>query len=255
MPPLMAGVIQNPYGYIMNKVIFFLLLVMSSSINADQSKDWINYLENPRYEEYRLKKENFKDGYLSHDFSKIFKPKNKFLGFIEPDFRRLKIKFESIEKISGDEYQVVGTTVVKGNICNFTGMVTIQEVREYSELHFGVVEENRSEEIQSQGVVIATYEFLESKSQKYSGIFSGIMTAYWYMNAKGELKYDNIEYFSDNYKNNQYIGVWRMYGSNKVKIANWGEHRIPFAIGLDVGASEFGVHSKYINNGWEDYNF
>lgn len=239
----------------MKKIILAISLFICSYLNADQSQKWLHSLENPRYKIFELKSENLKDKYAKYDFSEVFTPKTEILGYIDPNFRRLKMTLKNVIKVSDDEYKVIGYSEVKGNRCDFEGSINIQQIREYKEYHYGVDDEYKNKGIQSQGIVIGTYKFSESPNQKYSGIFSGIMTSYWYIDSKSDLKLDNIEYFSDNYKHNQYVGVWRMYGSKKQKKANWGEFRIPFSGDLDIGAGEFGINPKYIENGWEELRY
>lgn len=236
------------------KIISLILLLLGSTyLSADQTSKWLNSLVKPRYKVYELKSENLKANFEKYDFSDIFTPKTKVLGFIDPNFRRLKMNFEKVEKLSNDEYSVVGYSEVRGNRCGFEGIISIQQVREYKQFQYGIDDEYKSKGIKSQGIVIGEYKFKENPKQKYSGLFSGLMTGYWYINSEGNLKLDNIEYFSDNYKHNQYVGTWQMYGSNKTKVANWGEFRIPFSSGLDIGAAEFDAHPDYYESGWEDH--
>ena len=120
-------------------------------------------------------------------------------------------------------------------------------------MHYGADDEYKDQGIKSQGLLLAKYIFNENKEQKYSGTFKGIMTLFWYVDKSGNIKYDDIESFSDNYVNNQYVGTWSQYGRTTEKVANWGEYRVPFPGDLDIGAGEFGVNPKYYKQGWQDY--
>lgn len=106
--------------------------------------------------------------------------------------------------------------------------------------------------MKAQGKLSGTYEFHEEKSKKSCGLFKGKMYVLWYVDSDGKLQYDDIESYSDFYKNNQYEGTWVSANGKIKKIANWGEYRIPDSGDLDIGAGEFGANPKYKNQGWED---
>jgi hypothetical protein len=243
-----------------NKIVFSLTMIigislLSLSTQAAQRDNWLQSLENPRWEIDQLKKDNLKARYSKYDFSTLLMPRNDFLGYIEPDFRRLKIKFTSIKKdpVAQDQYIVTGYSIVKNIKCDFEGVIKLIQVREYKQMHFGVDDEYKDRGIQSQGILLAEYVFNENKEQKFSGIFEGIMTLYWYLEENGHIAYDDIESFADNYKNNQYVGTWTQYNGTKRKVANWGEDRIPFSEDLDIGAAEFSPDPKYYKQGWQDF--
>jgi hypothetical protein len=46
--------------------------------------------------------------------------------------------------------------------------------------------------------------------------------------------------------------MWTANGASRVKVANWGEFRIPDSGDLDIGAGEFGPNPKYLKQGWDD---
>ncbi len=233
--------------------LVFTLLSMPAQ--AEQKDKWIQSLENAKWEIYRLKEDNFKSKYTKFDFSALLTPRSDFLGYIEPNFRRLRIKFTTVKKESGkqEQYKVIGYSIVRNNKCNFEGVIKITQIREYKQMHYGVDEEYKDRGLQSQGILLGEYVFNENKKQKFSGIFEGIITLYWYTDKEGHIKYDDIESYSDNYKNNQYIGTWRQHNRENKKAANWGEYRIPFSEDLDIGAAEFFVNPKYRNEGWQDF--
>lgn len=121
-------------------------------------------------------------------------------------------------------------------------------------MHYGDDDMYKNSGFQSEGLVLANYELHEKPSQKYSGVFKGVMTLYWYVDKDGIIKYDDIgSSYQDGYNNNEYIGTWTLYGRKTGKVANWGEYRIPFSGDLDIGASEFYANRKYESRGWEDY--
>lgn len=240
----------------MRKVVIFLLIILySSSAFCDQKSTYLHDLENPRYRFKMLKKENKIKDYLHYDFSTLFVPKSKFLGFIGLDYKRMRIYYHSVAKDQNNDsaYQVHGSSIVGNNLCIFQGEIKIIQVREYKNMHLGVDLIFKDAGIKSQGILIAEYTFKENIEQKYSGVFKGIMTLQWYVDRYGLLNYDNISAYADGYSNNQYVGYWEQYNKMLKKVANWGEYRIPYSGDLDIGAGRFGVNPKYSQNGWEDY--
>ncbi len=120
-------------------------------------------------------------------------------------------------------------------------------------MHFGVDDEYKNQKIKKQGVVIAAYDLLEDSLQRHSGFFNGILFTAWYINRFGKLMYDDIEIYSDRYRNNQFIGTWTDYKSRKMEKCNWGDYRIPNSGDLDIGAGEFSPDDKYLKYGWQTY--
>jgi hypothetical protein len=239
----------------MTKILALVFTLLSVLAQADQRDKWIQSLESPEWEIFRLKDDNFKSKYIKFDFSALLTPRTDFLGYIEPNFRRLKIKFTTVKKESGpqDQYKVIGYSIVKNNKCDFEGVIKIIQIREYKQMHYGVDDKYKGRGIQSQGILLGEYVFNENEKQKFSGIFEGIMTLFWYVDKKGHIKYDDIQSDSDNYQNNQYVGTWRQHNRENKKVANWGEYRVPFSEDLDIGAGEFGVNPKYYKEGWYDF--
>lgn len=240
------------------KKLFLLLILFFASISVahgKQTDEWLKQLENPTYESDRLKDENLKSKYLKYDFSTLLTPRYDFFGYIDPNYRRIKIYFTSISKNQHepDIYNIKGISIVANNKCTFEGEIKVKQIREYKNMHFGCDEEFKDAGFKAQGILFGEYNFKENPKQKYSGVFEGVMTLYWYVDKHEIIHYDDIESFRDGYKNNQYIGTWSMYGGNTKKTCNWGEYRIPFSGDLDIGAGDFGVNPKYYNRGWEEF--
>jgi hypothetical protein len=236
-------------------LIFTMLLmtpVLSFCQEMNNSDNWLKQLENPNRKSDRLKRENSTEKYRIYDFSPFLKPESEFLGFIGSDYRRIMIKFISVRRdVNPEIYQINGSSLVNNNKCDFTGQITVRQIREFETLHFGVDEKYRDSGIKAQGVLIGDYSLKENKNQAHSGEFSGIMTLWWYIDKDGKLRYDDINSYSDSYRNNQYIGVWKNFTDNEEKTCNWGEYRIPFSGDLDIGAGEFSPNKKYYDKGWK----
>jgi hypothetical protein len=188
-----------------------------------------------------------------YNFSKQLMPTTEFLGFIDPKFQRMFIKFKSVTKDPSDPsvYLVKGTSKVKNNSCDFSGKIRVTEIEKINPMHYGVDDEYKDKGIKSEGVLHGDYEFAENEKQKYSGVFKGTMVMFWYVDHKSHLQLDDMEAsYSDSYKNNQYAGTWTENGKILEKQANWGEYRIPNSGDLDIGAGEFGADPKYSESGW-----
>jgi len=236
----------------MKLLIWTFLLFTSISFAQSSEKFLTDFLL-----ESELKSENFLDNYSHFDFSNIWTEteNNSVLGIIGEDHQRIKIKLISVFRISNNPllYTVYGKSNVKDNVCEFYGQIVIKEIREVKELHFGVDDEYADKGIKSQGILIADYEFFENKGQKHSGIFKGKLYSKWYLNSKDKIEYDNIENISDGYTNNAFVGIWKSYTTEKEKVCNWADYRVPNASqDFDIGAGEFSVSEKYWDKGWLD---
>lgn len=168
------------------------------------------------------------------------------IGFIGDNYQRFYIHFISVIKnpIKSNEYLIYGKTNVKNNICEFQGKIEIKEAYTY-------VYQDISELMQ--GEIKGTYEFYENPSENGSGVFIGEFTTDFFINQNDEIKYNGLTIVADGFKNNQFEGTWTSYKSEKTKICNWGDYRIPNSGNLDIGAGEFSPDEKYNNMGWENY--
>lgn len=235
-------------------IILISLFTVSVAAYANQEREWIRQLEHPKNKQDELKYGNFLLKYIHYDFSTLFTPRSDFFGYIGKNYRRLQIVFTSITKspVNNTKYLVKGISIASGNKCNFSGMLEIKQIHEFKNIHYDADDMPKNEEAQSQGLLLANYELDENPTQKYSGVFKGVMILYWYVDKDGILKSD-IYVSSGRFINNQYIGSWTEYGKKVGKVANWGEHRVPFPGDLDTGENVFHVNPKYKSHGWEDY--
>jgi hypothetical protein len=149
------------------------------------------------------------------------------------------------------KYEITGYSVVHNNKCDFSGSIVITQIREFKQMHFGADDKYKNAGIQSQGIAYGRYSFKENPDQSHVGIFEGNMALWWYVDKDGEIRFDDIRKNADSFKNNQYCGTWTEYGKSKSKPCNWGEYKIPFSGDLDIGATEFSVNPKYLDQGWK----
>lgn len=169
------------------------------------------------------------------------------MGFIGENYQRLYIRFISViqNKEKPYEYYVYGKTKVKNNICEFQGLLEIKGVKVYIHPEFPNLKT---------GFINGVYQFFENKNQQGTGIFKGIFTLNWYIDSKGDLRYDALMFDADGYRNNQFEGTWTSYKGGQIKKCNWGDFRIPDCGDLDKGEGEFYLNEKYSKFGWESYS-
>ena len=166
-----------------------------------------------------------------------------YIGFIDIKIkRRLEINFLKIEKSTTNDslYIAKGKTKVGKNVRLFEGDIKIKHVYFFAE-HSKGLEDDMVGKIKSQGIIIADYHFREDKKLSATGIFEGKVLLRWYINNKGVFLFDDIEEYSDDYRNNQFVGTWTSYKTGVKKVANWGICRIPCSGDLDWGAVHFAV--------------
>lgn len=206
-----------------------------------------------------LNPENVIANYVHFNFSDLWihTANHLIVGIIGADYQRIKIKLTSVKKSSSaypNVYIVSGKSMVNGIITDFHGSIKLAKIKKIKKLHFGVDDEYRDKGIKTEGILIAEYEFKENKNQIHSGLFKGQLYSKWYLNSNNQIKYDDIQSFADGYINNAFIGIWKEYSTNKEKICNWGDYRVPkINQDFDIGAGEFSPSEKYYDKGWGNY--
>lgn len=172
------------------------------------------------------------------------------LGFIGDNYQRIRVKFLNAAKTNATTYTVTGKTMVKENVCSFSGTMVIDKVttvnREF---------ENERGQIEKKQVYVLSghYTFNEDKNCSHAGVFRGMFQSSFYIDGNNSVHYDDVESYADGFKNNQFQGSWTAYNSKAGKTCNWGDYRIPKAGNLDMGAGEFSPDEKYLKNGWQTY--
>ncbi|WP_433811027.1 hypothetical protein [Flavobacterium johnsoniae] len=233
----------------MKKIILFICLVFSFNLWSQ------NLCRTQILEQEELFQKNELNKYSKYDFSKLWTQTDNTLiyGIIGDNYQRILIKLISVKRnpSKNNEYLVSGKSMVKSNICDFSGKITITKVQEIKKLRFGVDDEYKTAGIKNQGLLAASYEFVENKQQKSSGKFLGTIQTLWYLDKNDLMNYNDIESYSDKYFNNAFIGIWKSNNSAKEKICNWADYRVPNVnCDFDLGAGELSVSDKYQKNGW-----
>ena len=201
--------------------------------------------------------ENIKDELIQNDISILFTKVNNssVLGFIGDNYQRFRIKLVSVIRNPNNtaQYFVYGKSMVKGNVCEFQGVFEVKKAFTYK-----VAEspDPIKEADWIQGIITGEFSLFENPKQNNTGIFKGVFASKWYRQKNGtEIKYDDIMQDSDGFNNNQFVGTWTSYKTASTKVCNWGDYRIPMSGDLDMGEGLFTPNKKYINNGWQEYDF
>lgn len=231
----------------MNRLIFTILLILSFSVSYTQTnkKDTIDF--KTQLKSIDLVNILAPDSISSEapmDIHKFKRP--EILGFIDTNYTRFQIHFITIKKDKDNpfQYKVIGKTNVKNNICDFQGTITVKKSKLYTSQEFPEFKE---------GFILCDVIFFEDSNQVGSGIIKGKLTTNFYLDKKGQLKYNDLMLVADGFSNNEQVGTWTSYKTNKSKICNWGDFRIPNSNDFDMGAGEFSPADKYLQNGWQSY--
>jgi hypothetical protein len=203
-----------------------------------------------------LNPQEYRDRFLKYDFGLLWTKSDYPLGFIGQNYQRLHIKIVSAKRDADhpDSYLVSGKSMVKKNICDFTGEIKITNVRLFKTIRGCEKDTSVPGRITQEGIVAGEYHFAERRDQKHAGTFDGVFCSSWYIDKDGKLQYDDLEAgCDDGYCNNQFLGTWKGYHSKKAETCNWGDSRIPQSGELDDGAGEFYPDKKYLRYGWQTY--
>ncbi|GHU96170.1 hypothetical protein FACS1894156_6880 [Bacteroidia bacterium] len=200
---------------------------------------------------------NFYEQIKKYDLSEVLAPdsigdgrkikKSEILGFIGDNYQRFYIHFISIiqNPTNSYEYFAYGKTKVKQNICTFQGTIKVSEAK----LN---VESGDCTDCQ-QGYAVCDVLLFEDGKLSGTGFFEGKLTTNFTFDTKGNIEYDAIYLSADGFSNNGFVGNWTSYKTKIAKKCHWGDYRIPESSDLDIGAGEFIINDKYVNNGWENF--
>lgn len=230
----------------MNRHLLTLLILLVTNFSFGQ-KNSLEFKTQILTSEY-INKTDIKNEFLKYDISPLLtQTRNSVVfGLIGDNYQRIRIKLISVikNKENPSQYFVYGKSMVKENICEFQGTITITNVFNFKETDIPGIK---------QGKVVGEYLFNENPSQKHVGQFKGIFSSNWYFDKDGNLKYDDLSDVADGFTNNEFVGIWTSYSGATIKICNWGDSRIPMSGDLDDGTGEFHPSAKYQANGWLTY--
>jgi hypothetical protein len=228
----------------MNIVYIFLILLgtlVFPVVATSQQSQSVNYY--PVIKSFDLKKLWHADSIqIEGDGENM--PFPEPLGYIGDNYQRFYIHYSSVVKSSAYTYKVTGKTMVKGNICRFSGTIRVVKATLYEE---------SNDPRYKQGSLTCAITFYEDSTQPSTGIIKGRLTTDFCLNSKGNISYNALMAVADGYYNNQCEATWTSYKTGKSKKCNWGDYRIPDCKDLDVGAGVFIANEKYIRSGWGEF--
>lgn len=202
-----------------------------------------------------LSRNELKDQLIKHDFSSLFTHTDNSVvyGFIGDNYQRIRVKIIKITKddLSPYIYHIYGKSMVKNKLNEFTGSIKISNIRKLKSISYGVDDEYKNKGIKGEFIIVGEYRFSENEKQNHSGVFKGICKSDFYLDKNSKIRYDDIEFNSDGYTNNQFVGQWTEYKTNLTKRCNWGDFRIPNSGNFDIGAGEFSPDDKFLKYGWQ----
>jgi hypothetical protein len=243
-----------------NRALFILIFLLgSTNLFAQSLKVDVVEFYKPLILEKDLDTKDYVNEYARHDFSVVWRDSTNtgYLGFIGDNYQRIRIKILSIVKDNKkpQTYIITGKSAINNEIKSFQGTFVIKHIKRITKMHWGVDDEYKNKGIKAQGVLIGEYKLNQDRNLKESGYFEGTLSALWYIDKAGQVKFDDIENYSDPYRNNQFVGSWTSHNGMKKMKCNWGDYRIPDSGDLDIGAGEFSPNEKYKKNGWKSYSF
>ncbi|MGI4832106.1 MAG: hypothetical protein ACRYFK_01455 [Janthinobacterium lividum] len=192
---------------------------------------------------------------MQYNFSSLWtQPDNgDVVGLIGPNCQRLQVKIVSARRDTADaaRYHLTGLTKVNGYLSRFSGVLVLKQVREIRRLAARMDE--TLPPARQEGMLLADYELREDAAKTKTGVFRGVAQTYWYVDKRGRLQYDDIYGTGNGYCNNQFVGTWTSYATEKARRCNWGDFRLPNSGDFDSGAGEFSPNPKYYAHGWQSY--
>ena len=187
-------------------------------------------------------------GNSQSDISQLWGNERYFIGGIGDEYQKMGIVFLTTIKISENQYEVTGKSKVRDNICDFKGIMEVQEVKFH--------ENDR----QTVDVISGTYNFSEDRNQSHAGEFEGEFTIWWFENIN--IIFNIGEKFSGNRDANgaryllptevAFSGTWRSYSTEATKSAKWGNTFFHLPGGFNDGG-EYIQAENYSEIGWGPY--
>jgi len=192
-----------------------------------------------------------KDDFLKNDVGSLWTsiPDYNTYGIIGDNMQRLKIKLITATKDTTNPgiYRISGKSMVKNNICTFSGVITVTSIHLFKNTGY-LQQEYKGKK---HGIIIGEYYFTEDSTQAKSGTFDGSFLTFFCVDKKGKVIYDSVELGADGFFNNQFVGTWKGYKTTVTEKCNWGDYRVPFSGKLDIGAGFFSPDDAYLQYGWQ----
>lgn len=187
----------------------------------------------------------------------MLKNQNDNFGFIGANYHKFEIKFTVIKK-EKNIYILEGKTRFSNLVYHFNGTMKISNIRKINYnndlLAATTSKDEESIEIYKLKRYMIISEIIIYSEKKGIGDICGIMASYVYEKNR-QIIYDDLEFFSDGYSNNLFVGEWKNFvlaPNNKYRCC-WGNYKIPNSGDLNVGIVDFCPNTKYLKYGWKAY--
>lgn len=173
-----------------------------------------------------------------------------FQGTIGDDNQRIEIRFIEISKDSESyfKYHVKGKSRVKNNVCDFQGIMIVDQIMLLDEARRGGNEPDLSE-----GIIYGAYVLNENPDQKHVGRFTGDFKTMFDKSPSG-FNLNNAWFGQDGF--NSFMGTWASYTKAESRYCSWGV-QIPPSKNDDLFKhydNEFYLfNSRYMGSGWKTY--
>ena len=180
--------------------------------------------------------------YKSIDVSKFWGNERDFFGKIGSKQQKMGIVFLSTRRISEKEYEVIGKSKVKNNICDFKGIMEVQQI------------DFESDDPSVVSSIGGKFRFYEDKNQSNTGEFEGEFSISWYENY--DIYLDIGSGRPDVYNKDsrlptvvEFRGTWKGYNSTTKSTVRWGNEEHVFPGSWNDG-QEFTLAKNYREIGW-----
>jgi len=219
-------------------LILSILAVTTSGCGQATKKQTEQNIQN-EIETNPMNEEKIK--YKSIDISKLWGQERDFFGKIGGNQQKMGIVFLSTVRISETEYEVIGKSKVKNIICDFKGIMEVQNI---------TFEEN-------EGAITGKYRFYEDKNQSKTGEFEGEFVIWWFENYDIYIDVGKSPSSHPDYKGNvslplvvEFSGTWKSYNTDATKLTTrWGNSTSVFPGSWNDGQEYFRAEN-YHSIGW-----
>ncbi len=167
-----------------------------------------------------------------------------YIGFIGPDYQRLKVSINDVERKEQQTYELRGRMESPRYSCDVKGELLVLHIYTKAPTKTGHL---KGEQLYD---IFGVYRLTETGTK--SGRFEGFVISEVFTQ-DGRAYPCGMDEAGADFRNNQFEGVWISEDNGLQKEANWGIGRIPDSGDLDIGKEMFKPAEKYWKSGWETY--
>lgn len=176
------------------------------------------------------------------------------LGYVDTTYTRLRLRFDFILRDAADptRYWVRGRCRVDSVTVPLQGYFRLTHARQRRFAHPTRLPLPSATLATSRGLVLGEYHLAQYPPPTRPVVLRGVLLTNWFTDAKGQLRYDDEDLYSnDFFNNNSFVGTWSQGPVSRP--GHWGDHRV-FGSNrtLDIGAGNFAPDiERYPHRGWE----